>query len=78
MLQLSQCNFSLRDQVQHRGVTQGNVFLQHVLKGEVIRATNCYNLQRNIVDLQVEKPALLHILPPTSNIVTQQNFVVTS
>ena len=35
------------------------------IRGEVIRGTNCFNLKRNIV-----------ALTPTSNIVTQQNFVL--
>ena len=45
-------------------------------KGEVIQATNCCNLQRNCCIASWK--ALLHVLPHTSNIVTQQNFVVVS
>ena len=33
-------------------------------KGEVIRATNCSNLQRNIVALQVEKRCWPYYHPP--------------
>ena len=41
-----------------------------------IRATNCCNLQRNIVALEVEKRCCAYY--HHSNIVTQQNFVVAS
>ena len=48
-------------------------------KGEVIRATNCCNLQRNIVALQVEKRYVARITTHLANIVTQQtDFVVAS
>ena len=48
-------------------------------KGEVIRATNCCNLQRNIVALQVKKRYVARITTHLANIVTQQtDFIVAS
>ena len=50
-----------------------------LLIGEVTQATNCCNLQHNIVALQVEKQWLYYHLPTritTSNIVTQQNLLL--
>ena len=43
--------------------------VREYLKAQYIGATFFFNLQRNII-------TLLHVLPSTSNIVTQQNFVV--
>ena len=40
------------------------VNLKYVPKGEVIRATNCCNLQRNIVALQVENRCCTYYHPP--------------
>ena len=53
-------------------------FTWQTTKSPVIRTTFFFNLQYNIVALQVEKRCCTCYHAPTSNIVTQQNFVVAS
>ena len=58
--------------------TKLNIFIAIWCKGEAIRATNCCNLQRNIVALQVEKRCCTYYHPPQNLLPLTTKFVVAS